>query len=163
MQNPPAVNAEGQHGAANRARTDTEFLPKDFKSFVSANSTIAARRMPDSKIIQRGAVLVKPGFAAHMPERVSQISSGFYKRPFKESGCRDSIPAKTVFPLWHIHTSAPRRFSRNAPHIPHEGQKWVQAILLAFKSPCIHNSETVLKNGANKAALQYNRSQERSD
>ena len=43
---PPARDGAGV-GAANRARTDTEFLPKDFKSFVSANSTIAARMAVD--------------------------------------------------------------------------------------------------------------------
>ena len=40
---PRLWQSRGRAGAANRARTDTEFLPKDFKSFVSANSTIAAR------------------------------------------------------------------------------------------------------------------------
>ena len=39
-------------GAANRGRTGTESLPKDFKSFVSAYSTIAANlffsRLPDA-------------------------------------------------------------------------------------------------------------------
>ena len=44
--NAPARDGAGV-GAANRARTDTEFLPKDFKSFVSANSTIAARMAVD--------------------------------------------------------------------------------------------------------------------
>ena len=40
---PRLWQSRGRAGAANRARTDTEFLPKDFKSFVSANSTIAAQ------------------------------------------------------------------------------------------------------------------------
>ena len=41
-----------RRGAANRGRTGTESLPKDFKSFVSAYSTIAANlffsRLPDA-------------------------------------------------------------------------------------------------------------------
>ena len=43
-------------GAANRGRTGTEFLPKDFKSFVSAYSTIAAMRCfgPPHEIIAAG-------------------------------------------------------------------------------------------------------------
>ena len=40
-----------RRGAANRGRTGTESLPKDFKSFVSAYSTIAAFAEGNSIIV----------------------------------------------------------------------------------------------------------------
>lgn len=47
---------QAQPGAANRGRTGTEFLPRDFKSLVSAYSTIAAFICPNT--LQIGAKVV---------------------------------------------------------------------------------------------------------
>ena len=94
-QKPPGLSfsrGPGVYSAANRGRTGTRSLPRDFKSLVSANSTIAAQKPPRWVCAAATIILDLPDFVnrwaeADSPARLrpcrrgARHTSGYGTRP----------------------------------------------------------------------------------